>query len=85
MVSAAIGYGRRAAGKVGTGAGVDVYPPEVEQGRLIFSGQDGSSKTDGFILWPLPSGTPPQNRPIINDITLGEFIKNPKRLTTRIQ
>jgi len=80
IATAAVGYGRRAVGKVGNLAGVDVYPfVQVEGNHLVFAGQPLSiKKTSKFYSlaatqWHGAS----ENRPIINDITLAEFRKNP--------
>jgi molybdopterin-containing oxidoreductase family iron-sulfur binding subunit len=80
VVSAAIGYGRTAAGKVGTEAGVDVFPfVKVEGAHLAFSGQTVTLRKTGkfYRLASTQLHTLSENRPIINDITLAEFIKNP--------
>ncbi|MGK5081879.1 molybdopterin-dependent oxidoreductase [Bdellovibrionota bacterium FG-1] len=80
VVSVAIGYGRRAAGKVGNEAGVDVIPfARVEGSRLAFSGHHVSLRKTArmYRLASTQWHTATENRPIINDITLSEFIKNP--------
>jgi anaerobic selenocysteine-containing dehydrogenase/Fe-S-cluster-containing dehydrogenase component len=79
-VSAAVGYGRRAAGKVGTEAGVDVFPfVKVEGSHLAFSGQPVTVRKTGkfYRLASTQWHTVTENRPIINDITLTDFVKNP--------
>jgi molybdopterin-containing oxidoreductase family iron-sulfur binding subunit len=79
-VSVAVGYGRTAAGKVGNEAGVDVYPfVKAEGAHLSFSGQTVSLRRTGrfYRLATTQWHTLSENRPVINDITLAEFIKNP--------
>jgi anaerobic selenocysteine-containing dehydrogenase/Fe-S-cluster-containing dehydrogenase component len=80
VISAAVGYGRRKVGKVGDGTGVDVFPlVKVEGGRLIFSGHS-AQVTRTAKMYRLASTqwhTVTENRPVINDITLTEFAKNP--------
>ena len=80
VATAAVGYGRRSVGKVGNQAGVDVYPfVQVDGNQLIFAGQPLSiKKTSKFYSlaatqWHGAS----ESRPIINDISLTEFRKNP--------
>jgi molybdopterin-containing oxidoreductase family iron-sulfur binding subunit len=79
-VAVAVGYGRRAVGKVGDGCGVDVYPfVQLENGRTVFSGQTAQLRKTGrfYRLAATQWHTVTENRPIINDITLTEFKKNP--------
>jgi molybdopterin-containing oxidoreductase family iron-sulfur binding subunit len=80
VVSAAVGYGRRAAGKVGTQAGVDVFPfVQMEGSRLIYAGQSVAIRKTGrfYKLASTQWHTATENRPIINDITLTQYRKNP--------
>lgn len=80
VVSVALGYGRRSAGKVGTLTGVNVYPlASSEGGVLAFSGQPVAlRKTERmYQLAATQWHTASENRPIINDITLAEFKQNP--------
>lgn len=80
VVSVAVGYGRSAAGKVGTETGVDVFPfVKAEGSHLSFSGQRVTLRRTGrfYRLATTQWHTVSENRPIINDITLGDFIKNP--------
>lgn len=79
-VAAAIGYGRTAAGKVGSGVGKDVKGfAKLVNGRLAFSGHPVSVKKTGrryqiaITQWHNAS----ENRPILNDISLDDFKKNP--------
>jgi len=76
----AVGYGRRAVGKVGNQTGVDVFPfVQNQENRLVFSGQSVSIRKTGkfYRLAATQWHTVTENRPIINDITLTEFRKNP--------
>ena len=76
----AVGYGRKVAGKVGTGVGVDVFPlVQIEGDSLAYSGLSAQiSKTGKFYkLAETQWHHVTENRPIINDITLAEFKKNP--------
>ncbi len=80
VVSVAVGYGRRSTGKVGNQAGVDVYPfLQVADQRLIFSGRSVQVRKTGkfYRLAATQWHTVTENRPVINDITLSEFRKNP--------
>lgn len=79
-VSIALGYGRRSVGKVGNQAGVDVFSMvQVENGRAVFSGQSVKlAKTGRFYqLASTQWHTTTENRPVINDINLAEYRKNP--------
>ena len=79
-VTVAVGYGRRAAGKVGSDAGVDVFPfVQIEGGHAQFSGHAVSIRKTGKVyrLASTQWHTASENRPIINDVTLSEFVKNP--------
>jgi anaerobic selenocysteine-containing dehydrogenase/Fe-S-cluster-containing dehydrogenase component len=80
VAAIAIGYGRRSVGSVGDGAGADVYRfTNAQNGRVVFSGQSVSvAKTQKFYkLATTQWHTVSENRPIVNDITLAEFRKNP--------
>jgi anaerobic selenocysteine-containing dehydrogenase/Fe-S-cluster-containing dehydrogenase component len=80
VVSAAVGYGRRNVGKVGNQAGVDVFPfLQPQNNVLVFSGHAVTlRKTSKFYsLASTQWHTATEDRPIINDITLAEFRKNP--------
>lgn len=79
-VTVAVGYGRRTAGRVGKGTGVDVYPLVQLSGKqLAYSGQPVTVKKTGrmYQLASTQWHTVTENRPIINDITLADFRKNP--------
>jgi len=76
----AVGYGRTAAGKVGNGVGVNVYPwVSMDQGRAVFAGmpiqitKTGARYKIAETQWHHSS----ENRPIINDLTLSEYRANP--------
>jgi anaerobic selenocysteine-containing dehydrogenase/Fe-S-cluster-containing dehydrogenase component len=80
VVSIAVGYGRSAAGKVGTEAGVDVFPFVKADGtHLSFSGQTVALRKTGrfYRLATTQWHTVTEKRPIINDVTLTDYIKNP--------
>ncbi len=80
VVSAALGYGRRAVGKVGNLAGTDLFPfAENSSTGLVFSGQAVIlRKTQKFYaLASTQWHTATQDRPVVNDITLAQFKKNP--------
>jgi molybdopterin-containing oxidoreductase family iron-sulfur binding subunit len=80
VVSAAVGYGRRVSGKVGTGAGVDVYPfVRFERGTAVFAGLPVTIRKTGrfYRLAATQWHTVTENRPIINDLTLAEFKAKP--------
>jgi molybdopterin-containing oxidoreductase family iron-sulfur binding subunit len=79
-VSAAIGYGRTNAGKVGTGVGVNLYPfVAVENGRAVYAGMPVTLRKTGkyYALAQTQWHHASENRPVINDITLAEFKANP--------
>ncbi len=81
VVAVAVGYGRRSAGKVGTGVGVDVFPlARLKDQTRAYSGQAIQiRKTQEFYrLAATQWHTTTENRPIINDISLAEYRKNPK-------
>jgi molybdopterin-containing oxidoreductase family iron-sulfur binding subunit len=78
-VTVAVGYGRRNVGKVGDGAGVDVFPfASIEGGRVVYSGHPVTiTRTQKFYkLATTQWHTVSENRPVINDVTLAEFKKN---------
>jgi molybdopterin-containing oxidoreductase family iron-sulfur binding subunit len=82
-VGIAVGFGRTAAGKVGDGVGANAFAlASVENDRLVFAGQAVTLKKTGAIYrlaytqWHNAVGNS-ENRPVINDITLAEFQKNP--------
>jgi molybdopterin-containing oxidoreductase family iron-sulfur binding subunit len=79
-ISIAMGYGRTAAGRIGTGVGADVGPM-VEFGAqgLIWAGipvklrKTGRRYQVAITQWHHVS----ENRPIVNDITLGDYLTDP--------
>jgi len=82
-VGIALGFGRTAAGKVGNGVGVNAFPLASVQGNeLLFAGQTVKLKKTGAVYrlaytqWHNAIGNS-ENRPVINDITLAEFKKDP--------
>jgi len=79
-VGIAVGFGRTSVGKVGNGVGVNVFPfAGLHEGQLVFAGMPVTLKKTGAVYrlaytqWHHAS----ENRPVINDITLAEFKKNP--------
>jgi Fe-S-cluster-containing dehydrogenase component/anaerobic selenocysteine-containing dehydrogenase len=78
--SVALGYGRRNAGKVGDGVGVDVFPlAQVDASGLVFAGMPVQiSKTGKFYrLAETQSHHVTENRPVINDLSIAQFRENP--------
>lgn len=81
VIAGAVGYGRRAAGKVGTGVGRDISGLfRSEKGEWIASNialkhvkPTGKRYQIAITQWHNAS----ENRPIVNDITLAEFKANP--------
>ena len=83
VVSVALGYGRTAVGKVGNFAGVNVSPfLQVKNNQLVFSGQPATLRKTGEVyqLARTQWHTVTENRPVINDITLAEYRKNPGKM-----
>src|SRR6185437_9991084 len=79
-LAAEVGWGRRHVGRVGDGAGVDVYPfAKIVDGRIVYSGFPVTvTKTqESYKLATTQWHTTTEDRPIINDITLTEFRENP--------
>jgi Fe-S-cluster-containing dehydrogenase component/anaerobic selenocysteine-containing dehydrogenase len=75
-VSAALGYGRRHAGKVGTGVGVDLVPfLQLKNGSVVASGMPVRLRRTGkfYKLGETQWHHTAENRPVINDITLAQF------------
>jgi molybdopterin-containing oxidoreductase family iron-sulfur binding subunit len=80
VVSAAVGYGRKAAGHVGNDNGMNVFPfAKMQKGMLVFSGQSAMIRKTGriFELAVTQGHHRTEGRPVVNDITLAEFRKNP--------
>jgi Fe-S-cluster-containing dehydrogenase component/anaerobic selenocysteine-containing dehydrogenase len=79
-VGLALGYGRERAGKVGTGVGKNAYAfVTLENESLVFSGHPVQIKKTGmrYQLAMTQGHHRTKNRPIVNDITLGEFQEDP--------
>lgn len=79
-LSVAVGYGRKAAGKVGTGVGANLFAlARVAGGRALLGGQTVKVRKTGkrYRLATTQWHTASENRPVINDVTLTEFKKNP--------
>lgn len=79
-ITVAVGYGRSVCGKIGQEAGVDVLPFVGAKGSdPVFSGQSVSIRKTGrqYRLASTQWHDVTENRPVINDITLPEFLKNP--------
>ncbi len=80
VVSAAIGYGRTAAGKVGNKIGVNVYGfVRFDGGRTQFSGFEAKLTKTGrrYEVAMTQAHHRTMNRPIVNDITLAAYRKKP--------
>ena len=80
LVTAAIGYGRRVVGKVGTDCGIDLFPlVHARETDLQYAGLSIELRKTGrvFKLASTQWHTATENRPIINDLTLEEFRKDP--------
>ncbi len=81
VVSAAVGYGRTSVGRVGNGVGVNVYPfVQATDSGLTFSGIPVEIRKTGkaYKLAQTQWHHSFENRPVINDITLTQFRKNPE-------
>jgi molybdopterin-containing oxidoreductase family iron-sulfur binding subunit len=79
-VSIPVGYGRSAAGKVGSGVGKSVYGwARSVSNQLVFSGQNVTLERTGklYKLAETQWHHAAENRPVINDITLAQFKKDP--------
>ena len=83
-VTVYLGYGRTRAGRVGTGAGFDVYPLRTTSALWIASGGKLSkaggtyklASTQGYQTMDTPDGAPP--RPLVREASLEEYRKEPK-------
>ena len=77
-----LGYGRKRAGQVGTGAGFDVYPFRTAQNPWIASGVKLTATgetynlacTQGYQAMETPDGS---ERPIVQERSLAEYKKEP--------
>jgi MoCo/4Fe-4S cofactor protein with predicted Tat translocation signal len=82
-VSIHLGYGRKKAGRAGTGAGFDVYPLRTSTAPWIATGAKltkagGTYKlasTQGYQTMDTPDG---RHRPLVRENTLEEYRKEPK-------
>jgi Fe-S-cluster-containing dehydrogenase component/anaerobic selenocysteine-containing dehydrogenase len=80
VVAAAVGYGRTAAGKIGTGVGRDVKCFAKTVGsELAYSGFSAKVKATGkrYQIAVTQWHNATENRPIVNDLTLAEYKANP--------
>jgi molybdopterin-containing oxidoreductase family iron-sulfur binding subunit len=80
VVAAALGYGRISAGKVGTGVGVNLYDlGSVFDRKVVLSGQPVALSKTGKVyeLAMTQWHTVTEHRPVINDVTYGQFLKKP--------
>jgi len=83
-VTVYLGYGRTRAGRVGTGAGFDVYPLRTTAALWIATGGKLSkaggtyklASTQGYQTMDTPDGAPP--RPLVREASLEEYRKEPK-------
>jgi MoCo/4Fe-4S cofactor protein with predicted Tat translocation signal len=82
-VSVYLGYGRMRAGKVGTGAGFDVYPLRTTSAMWIGTGgkltKTGDTyklaSTQGYQTMDTPNG---ESRPLVRERSLGKYHEDPK-------
>src|SRR5579864_777529 len=82
-VSVYLGYGRMRAGKVGTGAGFDVYPLRTTSAMWIGTGgkltKTGDTyklaSTQGYQTMDTPNG---ESRPLVRETSLGKYHEDPK-------
>jgi MoCo/4Fe-4S cofactor protein with predicted Tat translocation signal len=82
-VSVYLGYGRMRAGKVGTGAGFDVYPLRTTSAMWIGTGarltKSGATyklaSTQGYQTMDTPNG---ESRPLVRETSLGKYHEDPK-------
>jgi molybdopterin-containing oxidoreductase family iron-sulfur binding subunit len=83
-VTVYLGYGRKRAGRAGTGAGFDVYPLRTTAtpwiatgGKLTKSGATYKlASTQGYQTMDTPDGSRP--RPLVREASLEEYHKEPK-------
>lgn len=80
-LTVAVGFGRTAAGKVGNGVGVNVFPfTRFEKSEWVFSGAKAELAKTGkrYELALTQSHHRTENRPIINDVSLAEYHQSAK-------
>lgn len=83
-VSIAVGYGRELAGKVGSKVGANAYPLAAVRGNsLQYSGTVTLEKTGAKspIAQTQTHHTVMDRKPVVQEATLAEYIKNPKEVT----
>lgn len=81
VVSLAVGYGRTAAGNVGSQVGVDAYPfARKANNTLVYSGLPVKVTKTGrrYELAATQGHFRSEGRPIVNDLSLDQFKQNPK-------
>lgn len=79
-LAVAVGYGRTHVGRVGNGAGVNVFGgTEISAGMRVASGFSVTVRKTGrrYELAATQRHFQTEGRPLINDVTLAEFKKNP--------
>ena len=82
VATVAVGYGRTVAGNVGKNVGKNAFRwLKASNDHLMFSGREVKIKNTGkrYQLAKTQNHHRSEGRPIINDITLKEFKKNPKK------
>ena len=80
VVAVPVGYGRTNVGQVGDGVGVNAFAhAKVAQGQWIFAGMAVKLRKTGkyYKLARTQMHNATENRPIINDLSLAEYLKNP--------
>ena len=75
-VHVTVGQGRKVAGKVGTGVGVDVYPLRTSAALDVASGTVAKSATPARIA-RTQEHFQMEGRPLVREATLAEFVKDP--------
>jgi molybdopterin-containing oxidoreductase family iron-sulfur binding subunit len=80
----AIGYGRELAGRVGSKVGANAYPLATVRGSALqYSGTATLEKTDAKspIAQTQTQHTVMDRKPVVQEATLAQYIKNPKEVT----
>jgi MoCo/4Fe-4S cofactor protein with predicted Tat translocation signal len=84
-VTVFLGYGRRRAGRAGTGAGFDVYPLRMSSTPWFSTGLQVRSSGGKYKLATTQGmqtmETPPGSRPLVREATLEEYKQHPKFAT----
>lgn len=81
VLTVAVGYGRTLAGQVGSGVGKNAnHFQKLSGGQLVASGLSVTLRKTGrrYELAATQGHHRTENRPILNDITLAEYRKNPR-------